>query len=71
MGENAIAVAEQFPRSISTPRGEALHATSATVVTGFAAVAAAAYTLSTGGYSLTAVAFLVVGSLVILVGLGR
>lgn len=72
VGENAIGIAEQFPDDGATWRGELLHATvSALLVTVFAAAATAAYSLSAGGYPLIAVAFLIAGSLIVLVGLGR
>jgi len=72
VGENAITTAEQFPGEASTWRGEAVHAAvSALVVTGFAVAVGGVYALSTGGYSLVTVVLLVVGSLVVLIGLGR
>jgi hypothetical protein len=72
VGENAITVGEQFPETARTWRGELIHAIVSTiVVTVFAIGAFAVYTVSTGGYPLAAVALVVVGALVVLVGLGR
>jgi hypothetical protein len=72
VGENAITVGEQFPETARTWRGELIHAIVSTiVVTVFAIGAFVVYTVSTGGYPLAAVALVVVGALVVLVGLGR
>lgn len=72
IGENAITVGEQFPEAAETWRGEMLHATVSTiVVTAFGVSVFAVYTMSTGGYPLAAVTLAVVGSLVVLIGLGR
>lgn len=72
VGENAIGVAEQFPDTSVTWRGETLHATlSGIVVTVFCVAAAVVYTLSVGGYPIAATVVLVLGSLIVLYGLGR
>lgn len=72
VGENAIAVAEQFEGAADTGRGETLHAVvSAAVVAVFATGSYVVYRLPLGQYPLVAVLLLVVGSLVVLVALGR
>lgn len=72
VGENTIGVAEQFPGDARTRRGELLHAVVSTVVVAlFAAAILGVSTVSVGSYPLVAVALLIVGSLVVLIGLGR